>query len=100
MSKHLEQLYSILQNHLQGHPSRVYLFGSMATGSFHAGSDCDVGIEPLREFPQGLLASLRERLEESTIPFPVDVVDLSSASAAFHEQVKKDGKLWITTHDA
>ncbi len=100
MSKHLDQLHSILQNHLQEHPAKVYLFGSMAAGTFRAGSDCDVGIEPLREFPAGLLASLRERLEESTIPFPVDVVDLSATSAAFYEQVKKDGKLWITTHGA
>lgn len=100
MSKYLDQLHSILQNHLQGHPARVYLFGSMVTGAFRAGSDCDLGIEPLREFPAGLLASLRERLEESTIPFPVDVVDLSSASVAFLEQVRKDGKLWITTHGA
>ncbi|TVR01130.1 MAG: nucleotidyltransferase domain-containing protein [Desulfovibrionales bacterium] len=100
MNPYLSQLHSILQNHLQDHPARVYLFGSMATGTFRAGSDCDVGIEPLRDFPPGLLASLRERLEESTIPFPIDVVDLSSASAAFHEQVKKDGKLWITTHGA
>ena len=100
MNPYLSQLHSILQNHLQGHPSRVYLFGSMATGKFRDGSDCDVGIEPLRELPAGLLASLRERLEESTIPFPVDVVDLSSTSAAFHEQVKKDGRLWITTHGA
>lgn len=100
MSKHLDQLHSILRSHLQDHPAKVYLFGSMAMGTYQAGSDCDVGIEPLREFPAGLLASLRERLEESTIPFPVDVVDLSTTSAAFHEQVKKDGKLWITTHGA
>lgn len=100
MNPYLNQLHSILQNHLQDHPARVYLFGSMAAGTFRAGSDCDVGIEPLRDFPAGLLASLRERLEESSIPFPIDVVDLSLASAAFHEQVKKDGKLWITTHGA
>ena len=100
MNPYLDQLHSILQNHLQDHPARVYLFGSMAEGTFRAGSDCDVGIEPLGEFPAGLLASLRERLEESTIPFPVDVVDLSATSAAFYEQVKKDGKVWISTHGA
>ena len=39
-------------------------------------SDIDGAIDPLRAVPSALLAGLRERLEESEVPYNVDVVDL------------------------
>ena len=41
-----------------------------------------------------VLGEIRERLEESNVLYPVDLVDLSSASSAFREKVLAEGILW------
>ncbi|CCQ93685.1 conserved hypothetical protein [[Clostridium] ultunense Esp] len=37
---------------------------------------------------------LRERIEESPIPYRVDLVDLSKAEDSFREKVMKEGISW------
>jgi hypothetical protein len=49
---------------------------------------------PLEPLPPGLLSAIREELEESNVPFRVDLVDLSDAGSTFREQVEKEGQLW------
>ncbi len=44
--------------------------------------------------PAGALAEIREELEESGIPYQVDVVDLSQADAHLRERVLREGVLW------
>jgi predicted nucleotidyltransferase len=72
----------------------VYLFGSSATGAIRPGSDVDVAVEPRAPLPPRVLADLRETLEESTIPYEIDVVDLSQASPQFRERVRREGVVW------
>jgi predicted nucleotidyltransferase len=70
---------------------RVYLFGSSVTGRLRQSSDIDVAIDPVRALPSALLAELRERLEESAIPYDVDIVDLSAASPEIRSRVEREG---------
>jgi predicted nucleotidyltransferase len=72
----------------------VYLFGSWARGEATPLSDIDVAIEPHSTLPRGALAQLRERLEESHIPYHVDVVDLGRTAAAFRRRVHAEGIQW------
>jgi len=37
---------------------------------------------------------LRERIKESTLPYIVDLVDLSEANSVFTEKVMKEGIQW------
>jgi uncharacterized protein len=78
----------------------VYLFGSWARGAQRATSDIDVAIESAEPLPRALLASLREALEESTIPNRVDVVDLAETDAAFRDRVHREGIRWIASGSA
>ncbi len=71
-----------------------YLFGSWAEGRPRQTSDIDVAIEAHAPLPSGTLARLRERFEESRIPYRVEVVDLATASPAFREQVVAHGIRW------
>lgn len=73
---------------------RLYLFGSCATGLPRGSSDIDVAVEFLRGSPPGSLATLRDRLEESDIPYDVDVVDLSAVSPEFAHRVRREGIRW------
>jgi predicted nucleotidyltransferase len=68
----------------------VHLVGSWARGTQRATSDIDTAIESSKPLPRALLASLREALEESTIPNRVDTVDLADADAALRDRVHRD----------
>ena len=68
--------------------------GSSVTGRLRQSSDIDVAIDAVRVLPSALLAELRERLEESAIPYDVDIVDLSAASPEMRASVEQEGLLW------
>ena len=72
----------------------VYLFGSWARGEATRLSDIDVAIDPPTPLPRGTLARLREQLEESSVPYHVDVVDLSRTDPEFRRRVLAEGVLW------
>jgi predicted nucleotidyltransferase len=90
----LEQVKRIVLDTLRGRQARVYLFGSTVTGVARHSSDIDVAIEPLTPLSPRVLADLREALDESTVPYDVDLVDLSAAPLAFRERVRQEGILW------
>lgn len=54
----------------------------------------DVAIEPLAALPPRVLADLREALDESTVPYAVDLVDLTAAPPASRERVRREGIPW------
>jgi hypothetical protein len=53
-----------------------------------------VAILPSQPLPVGLLSEIREALEESTVIYRVEVVDLSEVSQAFQDRVLEEGVLW------
>jgi hypothetical protein len=73
----------------------VYLFGFFASGTQRQTSDIDIAIESPTPLPRALLASLRDALEESRVPYRVDVVDLSEADVEFRERVRRTGRVRI-----
>lgn len=81
---------------LRPYKTKVYLFGSRATGDAMPGSDVDIGVEPLESLPAGVLSSIRENLEESTVPYTVDLIDLEQASKTFKNNVINNGKKWTS----
>ena len=85
----LERVKGIVRRVLGHTPADVYLFGSWARGTQRPTSDIDVAIESAEPLPRALLASLREALEESTIPNRVDVVDLAHIPASFHREIER-----------
>lgn len=90
----LERVREITLQVLGDRDARVYLFGSSVTGRLRQSSDIDVAIDPVRVLPSALLAELRERLEESAVPYDVDIVDLSAASPEIRASVEREGLLW------
>ncbi len=89
----LEEVRRIVLN-IVDRKGAVYLFGSWARGEATRLSDIDVAIDPPTPLPRGTLARLREQLEESSIPYHVDVVDLSRADLEFRRRVLSEGILW------
>jgi len=73
---------------------KVYLFGSWARQTNKNSSDIDIGIwHPGSPGPE-FFTRLRNTLEESSIPYRVDIVDLVHADPSLLENVRKEGILW------
>ncbi len=79
---------------LAGRPARVMLFGSCATGEVNRFSDIDVAIDAGQPLPPGILSGINEALEESTVPYFVDVIDLATASPDLKARVAAEGISW------
>ena len=90
----LDQVKRLVLKGLQGHDVQVLLFGSHATGKAGKSSDIDVAVLPGGELPVGLLSRIRESLQESHVPFSVELVDLSQTDEAFRERVLAEGITW------
>ncbi len=90
----LERTRAVVAARLSGQPVTVWLFGSWARGEASAGSDVDLAVEALAPLPIGLLAELREDLEEAAIVARVEVVNLAEASPELRAEVAREGIQW------
>ena len=88
---YLKQIRNLIMNRLKGQKSRLFLFGSQVAGKTGHTADIDGAIVPITAFPHGLSSHLREELEESNVPYTVDLVDLSKSNPEFVKSVKKEG---------
>ncbi|MBN2185944.1 MAG: nucleotidyltransferase domain-containing protein [Dehalococcoidia bacterium] len=89
----LESLKNIAQDVFKGADVTVILFGSRARGDYFETSDVDVGILPKGEMNKSKISLFREKIENSNIPYKVDVLNLSQASREFSDKVLKEGLL-------
>ena len=71
---------------------RIILFGSRACGTARDSSDIDLAI--MADLPvEKEICLLRERLEESSLPYTVDVVEFRDVSKPFQQKIQKEGTL-------
>ena len=73
--------------------AHIYLFGSRARGDASEYSDIDIAIEsndPIKE----KLSNVRFMIEESLIPYKVDLIDLSKAPY-LKKIIEKEGIQWL-----
>ena len=75
---------------LGDHDAEVWLFGSCARGDVFRHSDIDIA----DELPAGFFSNLAESVEESSIPYDVDIVDLRNAAPTLVEEVRREGVKW------
>jgi uncharacterized protein len=90
----LEELRRMVLAALGEHDAAVWLFGSCARGEPRQHSDIDIAILPRDALPLGFFAELGADIEESTIPYDVDLVDLRHADPALVDEVRRKGVKW------
>ena len=73
--------------------ARIYLYGSRANGDNRWNSDYDLWIDG--EIPGRVLSELIEELEESFVPFRVEIVTIPQLTGGFGERVKQEARPWI-----
>jgi uncharacterized protein len=89
-------LIKIILSHLPN--ATIYLFGSRARQENTATSDIDLALDNGTKIDRFILSIIKESIEESHIPFMVDVVDFNSISADFRDQILKDKIVWYQPH--
>ncbi|WP_228409570.1 nucleotidyltransferase family protein [Radiobacillus deserti] len=90
----LKELKTIILNVLKEENVKVYLFGSWARQEEKNSSDIDIAVESRSQISLSKWAELLEKVEESTIPYHVDIVNMDDASMELKENVRKEGVEW------
>lgn len=91
---YLQILRNLIRNYVENYQVKVYLFGSRAKDTAHKLSDVDIAILPLQPLPSHFMTNLKEAIEESTLPYSVDIVDLSKVDLPFREKILAEGIEW------
>jgi predicted nucleotidyltransferase len=90
----IEQLRKIVLDALAEHDAAVWLCGSCAREDVRRPDDIDVAIFPRSDLPASFFAELAAMLEESTIPYDVDLIDLREATPTLLNEVLWTGIRW------
>jgi predicted nucleotidyltransferase len=88
------ELRRMVLDALGEHDAAVWLFGSCARGDVRQHSDIDIAILPRDDLPAGFFAELAADIEESPIPYDVDLVDLRHADPALVDEMRREGVKW------
>ena len=85
-------LNQIVLSPLKSHGATVWIFGSRARGDHKAFSDVDIMYENKEntQFPLGFIGHLKDEIEESRLPFKVDLVDANEMAESYRSGVLAD----------
>ena len=90
----IERLREMVLSALGERDAAVWLFGSCARGEPRQHGDIDIGVLSRDELPVGFFGELQADIEESTIPYDVDLVDLRKADPALIAEIRREGIPW------
>lgn len=67
---------------------KVFAFGSRVNGTFRNNSDLDLLIESESNLELAQLSKLKDRFEESNLPFKIDLIDSKRISIEILKNIK------------
>ena len=71
----------------------VYLFGSRSRGDFQWNSDFDLWVDA--DIPRENILTIGEQLDDSIVPFRVDIVTTQQLQGEFGKRVKQEAIRWM-----
>lgn len=90
----IQILEDIIVNPLKARGIEIWVFGSRARGDHQKFSDLDVLIEGI--IPPSVFSSMKESLEESSLPIKVDLVPLNELAESYKTSVFRDRVHWAS----
>jgi predicted nucleotidyltransferase len=96
LQNYLEKIKQSVLDELAREDVGIALFGSAAVGAETNASDIDVAIIPRGTLNRAALSRVRERVEELTVPYMVDIVDFSMVSESFKKNALSCAVWWRT----
>lgn len=72
--------------------AKVWIFGSRARGDYKKFSDIDIlfSLSEGKKLPQGFLSQIKENLDNSSLPYKVDIVDIKELAQSYQSFVDAD----------
>lgn len=88
--KYLDQVKSIINSVLQNDTLKIYVFGSRATGKAKKYSDLDIALKSNTKIDSEKMSKLAIELENTTIPYEIDIIDLNNITDSFKKCIEKN----------
>lgn len=88
--KYLDEMLAIVREQVDTRMWRPVLFGSRARGTAQRFSDIDLGFVSSKPLPERVKTALWEALDDSDIPYVVDIVDMQSVSPELRQLAEKE----------
>ena len=92
--KYLKMLKEITLSIVDKEKVMVFLFGSRVSERHSTGADADIGLLADDKLSANLYHKLRNAIDESIIPWKVDIIDFSRVDASFKAEALKDIVIW------
>lgn len=89
---YINKIKEILQKHLK-HNEKVFIFGSSVENEKFG--DVDLAVVSEQAVEEKVMHHIREDLEESTLPYKFDLVDINQTNDPFRTRVLDGPKIWI-----
>ena len=84
----------IVLKHIPKDNFAVFLFGSRAVGNAKPLSDIDIGILGLEPLPTIIKVDLESDLEESIVPYKIDLIDFYKVDKDFKKEALNTIQIW------
>jgi predicted nucleotidyltransferase len=92
--KYLDITKDIVLGIIDKNNTTVFLFGSRSDGSSRFNSDIDIGLLSNIPIEEKILIRIREALDDSIVPFSIDLVDFNKCDKRFREIALGKIELW------
>ncbi|MCL4377989.1 MAG: nucleotidyltransferase domain-containing protein [Actinobacteria bacterium] len=83
MRKVEREIKEIIFHHIDPEKYKIFIFGSRVSGKSGKYSDYDIGILGKHSLSLSTIGFIKEEMDESNIPFQVDIVDFTTVSSNF-----------------
>ena len=80
---------NIVLKHIDVQNYKVFIFGSRAVGNVSKFSDLDIGVIGTKPLDPRTIFEMEHELEESLVPYKVDIVDFFNVDDAFKKMALK-----------
>ena len=85
--KYLDELLGIFKNYCP--KAEIWAYGSRLNGDAHGGSDLDLAVKDFNDENSNIF-DLRQILNDSNIPFLIDIFELEKLPLSFQDEIKKN----------
>ena len=93
-NKYLSELKKLVLDFLKNEKVKIFIFGSRARGDNQYNSDVDIGLIPRGNIDTIKISLLKEKVENSNIPYKVQIVNFNDVSEDFKNEALKDITVW------
>ncbi|MBI2996472.1 MAG: nucleotidyltransferase domain-containing protein [Candidatus Melainabacteria bacterium] len=72
----------------------IFLFGSRVREKHRQRADIDIGVKGNTKLDKKIIWEIKDTIEESIVPYKVDIIDFVDVNPEFKEEALKDIKIW------